>query len=75
MDYSGIKTIGDFGFNYTVRHLGILRGIDGHKKDAILITFIFDQMPVDIIKQVQKLFLYEYLGIDVKFRIPWNKAV
>ena len=69
------KTIEQFGFDYTVDHLGTLRGIDGHKKDAVLITFIFDQMPVSIIKKAQNEFLYEFSGIEVHFRIPWSKAV
>ena len=69
------KTIGQFGFNYKVDHLGPLRGIDGHKKDSVLITFIFDQMPTEIIKKAQNEFLYEFSGIDVNFRIPWGKAI
>tara|TARA_R110002020_G_scaffold320417_1_gene536343 strand:- start:137 stop:358 length:222 start_codon:yes stop_codon:yes gene_type:complete len=69
------KTIGQFGFNYKVDHLGTLRGIDGHKKDSVLITFIFDQMPTEIIKKAQNEFLYEFSGIDVNFRIPWSKAI
>ena len=75
MDYSNTKTIGDFGFNYTVWHLGSLRGIDGHKKHSVLITFIFDQMPASIIKKAQNEFLYEFSGIDVNFRIPWSKVI
>ena len=67
--------IDQFGFEYKVDHLGTLRGIDGHKKDSVLITFIFDQMPTEIIKKAQNEFLYEFSGIDVNFRIPWSKAI
>ena len=67
--------IDQFGFDYKVDHLGTLRGIDGHKKDSILITFMFDQMPVDIVKQAQNKLLYEFSGINVNFRIPWSKTV
>ena len=72
--------IDDFGIEYTVRHLGTkgsygagadtLRG-----QDSVLITFIFDQMPTDIIKKAQNKLLYEFSGVDVNFRIPWSKAV
>tara|TARA_R100000458_G_C8082414_1_gene116628 strand:+ start:330 stop:569 length:240 start_codon:yes stop_codon:yes gene_type:complete len=77
MDYSGIKKVGDFGFNYTIEHLGTMRGIeiDGNKIHALLITFIFDQMPAGIIKKAQKEFLSEFSGIDVHFRIPWSKVI
>ena len=62
--------IDQFGFDYKVDHLGTYRG-----KDAILITFIFDQMPVNIVKQAQNKLLYEFSGIEVNFRIPWSKTV
>ena len=64
------KTIGQFGFDYTVDHLGTYKN-----KDAVLITFIFDQMPVSIIKKAQNEFLYEFSGCIVHFRIPWSKAI
>jgi hypothetical protein len=67
--------IDQFGFDYKIDHLGTRRGIDGHKKDSVLITFMFDQMPVNIVKQAQNKLLYEFSGIDVNFRIPWSKTV
>ena len=68
-------TIDQFGFHYTVDHIGTRRGIDGHEKDSVLITFMFDQMPADIVKRAQNKLLYEFSGIDVNFRIPWSKTV
>ena len=83
MDYKDLISIDDFGFEYTVRHLGTRGSTDyGYSncgtmrgKDSILITFIFDQMPTDIIKKAQNKLLYEFSGVDVNFRIPWSKAV
>jgi|TARA_R110000824_G_scaffold158260_1_gene332021 hypothetical protein len=64
------KTIGQFGFDYTVDHLGTFGG-----KDAVLITLIFDQMPLAVLKKAQNEFLYEFSGINVHFRIPWSKVI
>ena len=78
MDYTELISIDDFGFEYTVQHLGTKGSFDHgvmNGKDSVLITFIFDQMPTEIIKKAQNKLLYEFSGVDVNFRIPWSKAV